>query len=184
MKRCYKCREWKALTDFHRRAKAKDGRTNRCRECVRDYYLENRARLLSYQIAYNRDHQEERAAYAFHAESVARAKHYGCRIEYVPLDVRKHLERYYGRVCAVPGCGRVESLHIDHVIPLSKQGPHKVGNLQLLCPSHNSRKGVRSTDYRQERLLAIRPDGSYLDTAEIMRLVRNYVRQMQSGGKI
>ena len=32
------------------------------------------------------------------------------------------------------------SYDIDHVVPLSRGGPHEVGNLQLLCPTCNARK--------------------------------------------
>jgi 5-methylcytosine-specific restriction endonuclease McrA len=40
-------------------------------------------------------------------------------------------------------CGTEEDLGVDHVIPVSKGGPSDLDNLQVLCRSCNSRKGVR-----------------------------------------
>jgi 5-methylcytosine-specific restriction endonuclease McrA len=47
-------------------------------------------------------------------------------------------------MCAC-GCGRsiLSGYHIDHVIPVSRGGLHEIGNLQLLTPRCNLRKGAR-----------------------------------------
>lgn len=44
------------------------------------------------------------------------------------------------------GCGRnlwVTGYHVDHVVPLARGGRNEVGNIQLLCPRCNLRKGCR-----------------------------------------
>ena len=41
------------------------------------------------------------------------------------------------------GCGTWKSLSIDHIIPESSGGPTVFENLQTLCRSCNSRKGVK-----------------------------------------
>jgi len=46
-------------------------------------------------------------------------------------------------ICAHEGCGKSDRLHVDHKIALSRGGSDDVGNLQFLCPRHNSQKGDR-----------------------------------------
>lgn len=45
----------------------------------------------------------------------------------------------YGPFCA--RCGRCGNLTLDHVVPLSKGGAHRLSNLQLLCRECNTAKG-------------------------------------------
>lgn len=47
-------------------------------------------------------------------------------------------------------CGRTTNA-IDHIIPLCRGGKTAFNNLQLLCPPCNSRKGMKSIDYREKR---------------------------------
>lgn len=52
---------------------------------------------------------------------------------------------YYGNVCL--RCGKEETT-MDHIVPLSKGGPHSIENMQPLCGPCNSSKGTKSIDYR------------------------------------
>lgn len=56
---------------------------------------------------------------------------------YVPRDIRL-LVLSIGR-CLY--CGSVESLEVDHIIPVSRGGSNYRSNLQCLCRSCNARKG-------------------------------------------
>jgi 5-methylcytosine-specific restriction endonuclease McrA len=45
-------------------------------------------------------------------------------------------------------CRKKRKLTPDHVVPLSRGGSNKIQNIQPLCGPCNSRKGVKTTDYR------------------------------------
>jgi hypothetical protein len=51
-----------------------------------------------------------------------------------------------GQKCVA--CGREIRLSMDHIIPLALGGPHLLRNIQPLCHSCNSRKNIKTTDYR------------------------------------
>src|SRR5215469_5664939 len=52
----------------------------------------------------------------------------------------------YGNKCLC--CGGTERLLADHVIPLKRGGKHSLDNIQPLCWSCNTAKGLLLTDYR------------------------------------
>lgn len=61
------------------------------------------------------------------------------------------LKKRYNNECVC--CGKPESeviLTQDHIIPLSAGGTNTIDNLQPLCGSCNSSKGIKSTNYLQE----------------------------------
>ena len=54
---------------------------------------------------------------------------------------KRALMRLYGPSCA--RCGRGGTT-IDHIVPLSRGGTHRLSNLQLLCEECNSAKSNHS----------------------------------------
>jgi hypothetical protein len=84
----------------------------------------------------------------------------GARGRLTKADVRD-LYALYGHRCQWPGCGATEDLSLDHIVPLSKGGENSIAFAGILCRSHNSARGNRSTeDYRPDgglraRLLTI-----------------------------
>lgn len=63
-------------------------------------------------------------------------------------EVKNYVYLKYGRRCLC--CGSVEKLSLDHVVPIQKGGLDIVENLQPLCISCNSKKGVQIIDYRHD----------------------------------
>lgn len=57
------------------------------------------------------------------------------------------LQNMYGNKCLCC-CAFGVILEADHVVPLSRGGPHCAANIQPLCRSCNASKGAKSTDYR------------------------------------
>jgi hypothetical protein len=69
----------------------------------------------------------------------------------VTIDQWQHLCADYGFKCLA--CGKTEpkiKLSIDHIIPLSKGGWHRLNNLQPLCTRCNSNKNTGTYDYRKD----------------------------------
>lgn len=55
----------------------------------------------------------------------------------------------FGNKCLC--CGSYDDICIDHVVPLSLGGFNRVDNMQPLCRSCNSKKGVKTIDYRKQK---------------------------------
>ena len=73
--------------------------------------------------------------------------------KYNSLNNRKRLYGEQGGYCT--GCGEhftMRHLEIDHIVPRKKGGTDHISNLQLLCGSCNSIKGVRSHEELLVRL--------------------------------
>jgi 5-methylcytosine-specific restriction endonuclease McrA len=54
---------------------------------------------------------------------------------------KKELKRIYSSPCFY--CGSTNSIHADHVIPISKGGRHSIGNLLPACAKCNMSKGSK-----------------------------------------
>ncbi len=58
----------------------------------------------------------------------------------IPKDIRKFIFKRDGNSCN--HCGSTEDLTIDHIKPVALGGDDSLGNLQTLCRSCNSKKGI------------------------------------------
>tara|TARA_B100001971_G_C17919247_1_gene396879 strand:- start:102 stop:620 length:519 start_codon:yes stop_codon:yes gene_type:complete len=69
---------------------------------------------------------------------------------HIPAGLRYEVLERDGGVCVVDGEGPPEqTLHIDHIVPLSRGGTTTLDNLQTLCSRCNQGKGNRyNTDWR------------------------------------
>ena len=56
--------------------------------------------------------------------------------------IYKDLKRIYQEPCF--NCGNTENQSLDHRIPLSRGGEHKIGNMMTLCQSCNASKSSKT----------------------------------------
>jgi 5-methylcytosine-specific restriction endonuclease McrA len=67
---------------------------------------------------------------------------------HAPYDFKAICAQFGNRCLA---CGRSDvKLTVDHVLPISRGGADAPDNVQPLCQSCNSSKGVKTTDYRSK----------------------------------
>jgi hypothetical protein len=62
---------------------------------------------------------------------------------HVPAAVRDALRFRDGATCTVEGCSRDARLQMDHIQPVSRDGPTAMDNLELLCRDHHKEKTAR-----------------------------------------
>lgn len=79
----------------------------------------------------------------------------------VPKEMRESVFSRDGHRCLKCGC--VESLTIDHIVPLSKGGDNSENNLQTLCHRCNSAKGDASKSYRGDVVVEESRRSNYKD---------------------
>jgi 5-methylcytosine-specific restriction endonuclease McrA len=114
LKRCPRCGMERPRGWFRRNASKVSGYSSWCRECEKPGRA---ARAAT---------RRERAVGRYSAE-----------------DVKRLWERQGGR-CAC-GCGWAlhAGYHVDHIVALARGGRNEAGNLQLLAPACNLRKGMK-----------------------------------------
>ena len=117
----YRANREKALAEARKRSKA-EGFRDRRREYENAWYHKNKDRALSYW-------HKRRAA------KVAGGSH--SKDEILALHAKQR-----GR-CAACEVSLGRKFHRDHIIPLKRGGSNAIKNIQLLCPTCNSRKGAK-----------------------------------------
>ena len=100
-KKCTACNEFKALHEFHQAATSSYGVQNKCKECYKKVYQENREEMLAKQREYQQNNKEKISAYNFKRHIRDR---YGLsEEEYDALSVNG---------CSI--CGTHDDLAVDH----------------------------------------------------------------------
>ena len=148
MKTCTKCREEKAVSEYHKRKDARDGLRALCNKCEAAYHKkygeENKENIAAQKKKYRAENKEKMIA-SWHKYQARKAGNGGSFTAQEWRDLKKK----YGYKCLC--CGEKKKLAADHVIPVSKGGTSNIDNIQPLCRSCNSSKGNHhATDYRRE----------------------------------
>ena len=115
-----------------RRDRSKDAPTKAA------HRLRNLEKLRKFMAEWQRNNPEKRRA----NQAKRRAKLRGSDGAYTPDDVASLLAIQVGR-CVYCRKPVKREFHVDHIVPLALGGTNIKTNLQILCPSCNSKKGKR-----------------------------------------
>lgn len=146
---CTKCREEKPRSEF---TKFRQTLKHECKACKNQmksalYARTKEARAparRAYRLA-NIDRFRLRAIQNVHRRRAAELA-----VESTLTDAEwREIAAHYGNRCLK--CGATEAITMDHVVPISKGGPHTSDNVQPLCGPCNSSKHTKIIDYRPDR---------------------------------
>lgn len=147
---CAMCGEVKPSEAFSRDKSRSSGRHSYCSTCRSERRKKRRrsdpewaAREVRRNTRYAQENRAKARLYA--RTSQARRKAQKLKTETEPItadDVKSMLKAQRGR-CWWCGTKVGEAFDVDHVIPLSKGGPHTLDNLVIACQPCNRRKHAR-----------------------------------------
>ena len=134
MKKCTTCKTEKPREAFARHSKTKDGLQGQCRQCRRQYYLDNQERCKEHMRQYNST-PERKARHAVMSRQATLQRKYGITVE----EYNDMLAAQGGK-CKI--CGRTDSgsvatnhLAVDHC--------HTTGKVRgILCDPCNRGLGL------------------------------------------
>lgn len=172
MKWCNKCKKHKDPLEFYFNKSTKSKLTAYCKQCNKDnsrkYSKRNRDKSNARQrrwYALNKDkinsnpsrinYQREYQRKVVLPPDKKRIKNLRRRALQnnasgkITLEEWQSLCEKYGNRCINPDCpDPSKPVTLDHVIPLKLGGANTIENAQPLCKSCNSRKNIKTTDYR------------------------------------
>jgi 5-methylcytosine-specific restriction endonuclease McrA len=165
-KRCSRCKSNYPLSHFSRDKSTKDGLSLQCSNCRRYYREINKEKNKIYQQIYKAQHRERllaekrvasRIYYQKNRQKVLDRQKSVVRPEIGQLKqilrrarkqqngifrvTAREIQRLRAMGCLY--CGKATSGTIDHIIPLSRGGAHKIGNLVASCLTCNLQKGTK-----------------------------------------
>ena len=136
--------KYKDIINANRRQKRKEN-PEYYQKQEKDWYERNPDKLAA-KRAYNREWSKNNREYQNLKEAKRRAKIKENTIGEVPIDIKFILLEEQDYLC--PICDDIineeninRHVHLDHIIPISKDGPHCVENLQSTHDSCNLSKG-------------------------------------------
>lgn len=85
----------------------------------------------------NPEHKKRRAAHQRARSQRQRAA--GCELRAVDIDSMLDRQRWKCATCEK----KLSDYHVDHIVPIARGGTGEPGNLQILCPTCNMKKGAK-----------------------------------------
>lgn len=160
MKTCSTCGELKELQEFYKSKTNKDGLSGYCIACDKikkaNHYQRTREVTLARHKRWAEANPEKVKQYKRKWKNINRERVLQYKRNRRKLEIIDHftieewqrlLDRYDHRCLC---CGSEDLITADHIIPLSKGGSNHISNIQPLCVTCNSKKGVEIIDYRNK----------------------------------
>lgn len=130
----------------------REGNRDKINDYGRRRYEGNSRKVL----AINRRWQKENPEKTKDIKRRRRAREFGLGKGGLTGQQWEAILKYYGNICLCCGIKGKDTpegyLTQDHIIPLIKGGTHQAGNVQPLCKSCNSRKAIKTIDFRPYKL--------------------------------
>ena len=162
MKTCTKCKEVKAITEFHRDKSRKDGYRNVCKPCIisymQDYYVANKDKVVARAVKWNEvnrvRHNKKCSKWVKRnrgAVNARTARRYAAKTKATPVWAASGTEHHWlinkiydlavlrTKLTGIPW-------EVDHKFPLrgaEVSGLHVPDNLQVVPMTENRRKSNR-----------------------------------------
>lgn len=144
----------------HGHISTRNAKSCACHECVSEYnqkwYKLNKDRAYSRQRRWVLENTERHRYLLRRSADASRERgrdEYNLYMRSVNSSRRKKLAsgdsfgemtewiKYQAKACFYCGDYCENEFHIDHFVPISRGGPHKISNLVISCPTCNMRKG-------------------------------------------
>ena len=138
-----------------RERKYKNANREKVREWGKDFYYKNREKRLPLSTKWAKKHPEEAKIVKHNYK--ARRKEWedsGFKLKKSDIDIMYDSQQGNCFYCD----GELDNYHIDHIIPLSKGGEHKLYNLVLSCPTCNLTKNAKDPEVFVNELLEVKDE--------------------------
>ena len=110
---------------------------------MKQYQLDHKEEIAAWNSNWQRKNRDKSVA----KDSKRRALKMGVGAENLPDNYERGLYEDQLGCCYYCGCSLAETgHHLEHMIPLSRGGPHRLSNLVLSCPACNLRKGTKTAE--------------------------------------
>jgi len=126
MKECFKCGEFKELSEFYKHPRMKDGHVNKCKECNKKDVRDNRAENVDYYREYDRARGNRQDYEYFKQYRIDNPNKYKA-VTAVNNAIRS--KKLFRDTCEI--CGQSEKIHAHHDDYL------KPLNVRWLCAAHH-----------------------------------------------
>ena len=157
LQRCQTCKVEKDLSQFSKNKNNENGHCKACKACenlrskkryqkvgwkMRQQMADQRIREYDKRIEIERRSRAKNKEKYRPIKNARQSQRNRLLSDPKYVILYKDLKRIYSQPCF--NCGSMKNQSLDHVIPLSRGGEHKIGNMMTLCQPCNASKHSRT----------------------------------------